>query len=48
MWAKMDSDPATSNLADRKELRGAVQNERHLQPEGSRNEEVTLLDKKAG
>ena len=35
---------AASNLADRKELRGAVQN---LLAEGSRNKEV-MLDTKAG
>ena len=37
---------AASNLADRKELQGAVQNESLLQARGSRKKEV-LLDKKA-
>lgn len=35
-----------SNPADRKELRGAIQNERLLQAEGSRNKKV-ILDKKS-
>ena len=38
---------AASNLADRKELPGAIQNERFLYAGGSRNKEVTL-GKKAG
>ena len=43
----MNSNQAAANLADRKELPGAVQNERLLQAEGSKNKEV-LLGKKVG
>ena len=39
---------AASNLADRKELQEAVQNERLLQAEGSGNKEVTPCPKRAG
>ena len=45
IWAKIDLIQTASNLADRKKLQGAVQNERFLYPEGSRNKEI-ILDQK--
>lgn len=44
--AEFNSDLAASNVADRKELRRAVQNAGRLPAEGSRNEEVILSKKR--